>query len=145
MDKKILAPASSPAVMALRKINLYTTTLQDNAVSWVNQTAEKLHVNRIYMNLILGPNAVLGDQAEASLDEVPTGQSDVNNSRSHILSVRAAVDGATGATESAQKSAVMYFKRGELVLDPDEALYLNTTDKDGAPPFACNVNIWYDD
>lgn len=131
--------------MGLRKVHLYTTTLQDNAVSWVNETDRKLYIKKISLRCSLGAGAVLGDIADASIDEVPVGQQDVNNSRSHIMGVRACIVGGTGAITGPMERATERFAKGELVLEPDEAVFLNTTDVNGAPPFAASCNIWYDD
>ena len=139
-----IAAALVPS-MVLRKINLTTTALGNNGDSFVNATGDKIHILETRLKLTLGPNAALGDVATASLDEIPVAQDTVADSRSHISGVRASVSGATGATESDQVVETQVFERGDLTLDLDHALFLNTTDIDGAPPIAASCLIFYED
>ncbi len=87
---------------------------------------------------------VLGDAASASLDEIPVAQDIVNDSRAHICGVQAAVSGGTGALEAASDKIVLSFRRNDLVLDPDEALFVNTNDISGALDVTFSTNLWYD-
>lgn len=132
--------------MPLRKANMSSSALTDNAASFTNVTAAKLHVRIIDLHSSgeSSPGSI-GDAASASVDEVPTTQSAVNDSRSHIIGITAGVAGGTGAIEATYPSKVLAFNRGDLVLDPDEALFLNLTDNSGALDITFSCNIWYED
>lgn len=133
-------------MLLLRKVVIVSTVLTDNAASFVNQTADRLHVRK----LVGRPNgtagaAALGDASRSSIDEVPVSQAGVNNSRSHIAQIGSKVIGGTGAVEASHDNIVLTFERGQLFLDPDEALFMNNTDIAGAMPSSFSWNIWYED
>ncbi len=122
-----------------------STVLTDNAASFVNETALRLHMRKLVATLQPGVT-VIGDRATFSLDEVPVIQNATNNSRSHIMDVRLNASGATGAIATRHDRASMSFERGQLPLDPDEALFWNGRDSVGAPAISdASVNIWYED
>jgi len=133
----------------LRKALISSTLLQDNAGSFVNVTAKDLHIRKLKLSLRQGGAIVRGDAYEASVDEVPAIQATVNDSRAHIqhgliqASEQVGADGGTGLY-GPQKDT-MTFERGQLVLEPDEALFLNTSDLGGAPTVITKLNIWYED
>lgn len=131
--------------MPMRKVLLRTTALGNNGASFVNQTAKRLHIRKTVGSAI--PNAVVavGDIGIGSLDETPVAQAQVNDSRSHIDMVGFGVPGGTGATSAQGGRSVLGFNREDLVLDPDEVLFLNTIDLSGAPPVNWTWNIWYQD
>jgi len=132
--------------MPLRKATLSTSTLQDNAASFVNVTAKRLHIRKIDMNFEVGAGTlVAADEATASVDEVPVTQLRVNDSRSHITGCNMTVPSLAGIAITGQTQKVISFNRNDLVLDPDEALFLNLADVGGAPPIDCQVQIWYED
>lgn len=130
--------------MPLRKALLSATVLQDNSASFTNLTNDRLHIRKVVMKALSGVATQIGDAASASLDEVPVDQSIVNDSRSHIASVLAVNTGGTGALISDGDGQTLSFNRGDLVLDPDEALFLNLNDIVGAPPVRFNANFWYE-
>ncbi len=132
--------------MAWRKVNLASSSLAANAASFVNQTARDLHLLLTDHNIGPGVSvSVLGDTLASSLDEQPTAQHDVNDSRQHISSVRTCVQGGTGSTQLLPNSKVLAFPRNALVMRSDDAIFLNNEDQVGAPDADINVNIWYDD
>lgn len=131
--------------LLLRKVVLSTSALQNNAVSFVNQTARTLHIRKIRMSGFAESTAgTLGDSATASLDEVPIAQNIVNDSRSHIQACQAQVAGGTGSVEATFDNSQQGFGRSDLMLEPDEALFLNTTDISGALDVTFSANIWYE-
>lgn len=89
--------------------------------------------------------SVEGDAASSSLDEVPIDQSNINDSRSHIAFIQATVGGGTGTLEASADNTVLTFERGQLFLDPDEALFMNNKDVSGALSIAFGWNLWYED
>lgn len=132
--------------MSWRKVNVAAAAAGDNAASFVNATDERLHIRKIVLRLrSSGSAAALGDNIRASIDEVPVAQGGINDSRSHIIDVDSTTEGGTGAVDLAARQAQISFPRNGLVLDPDEALYLNITDVSGTPPFSAAANIWYED
>lgn len=131
--------------MPLRKVNLATTILTDNVVSFVNVTSKRLHVMKVVGTNIGTAALVIGDLAESSLDEVPVGQNDVNDSRSHIAVTALSAIGGTGGINSPVDRVVLSFNKSDLVLDPDEALFVNNRDRVGAPNMLATWNLWYDD
>jgi len=134
------------SLLLLRKVNIRTSTLTDNAVSFVNQTADRLHMRKLVGRATNdGPASVLGDKALSSFDEIPVGQSDVTNSRAHIAQIEIAVTGGTGALAGIAQNIVLTFERNQLFLDPDEAWFVNNSDISGAGSFAFGWNIWYED
>jgi len=128
----------------LRKANILTTALSNNAGSFVNESGDDLHIRKIVMQSALTGSVAINDSARASLDEVPTIQSNVDDSRSHILGLYLL---QTEATTTVGKSATIgiTFERGQLVLEPDEAFFVNNLDLGGTPNIATQVNIWYED
>lgn len=131
-------------VLALRKATIVTSALSDNAGSFVNVTAERLHIR--LLDLVALPEStagVSGDAAIASVDEVPVDQSLVNDSRSHIMAIAPVVGGAGIEATAPQKA--LPFNRNDLVLDPDDAIFLNTTDVSGNLDVTFNLNVWYED
>lgn len=131
----------------LRKVLLATATLQDNAQSFVNLTAETLHIKKIVIFGQIRGTLVATDEVRISLDEVPAIQLGIDDSRSHIVGgecVNSSVS-TNGAIVPGRFYAVLTFDRGELMLDPDEAFFLNTSDVSGAATFVGRCNIWYED
>lgn len=145
-DPSLILFAILTSIFALRKATVVVTALQDNAGSFVNVTAERLHIRELDLQPVSVSTAgVLGDAVTTSIDEVPVQQASVNDSRSHIMSISSAVEGGTGAIELSTKGKSKLFNRNDLVLDPDEALFVNTIDGGGTPAFRTNLNIWYED
>jgi len=131
--------------LVLRKVNLSTSALTDNAVSFVNTTGEDLHMRKTVLKGAGQSTAgALGDNQTASLDEVPVTQAFVNDSRSHIQSAQAQVTGGTGAIDATYNNSVMAWGRGDLVLEPDEALFLNITDVSGALDLNWTATLFYE-
>jgi len=134
------------AIMALRKATVVSSNLANNAGSFVNVTAERLHIRLLdFRALPESDPGVSGDSAIGSIDEVPIDQSLVNDSRSHIMAVSSAVAGGSGAIEGTTMQKTMVFNRNDLVLDPDEALFMNLTDVSGAMGVTFSLNVWYED
>lgn len=132
--------------MALRKAVIFSSTLTDNAGSFVNVTADRLHIRLLDLQGVpVSGAAALGDAVECSIDEVPVSQAQINDSRSHIMSVDAIVEGGTGAIELTNGKKVLAFNREDLVLDPDEAIFMNNADIAGTPPAGFKLNVWYED
>ena len=132
--------------MPLRKATIFSSSLADNAGSFTNVTADRLHIRMLDLTAKAESSAgVIGDAASCSIDEIPITQAAVNDSRSHIMAVVAAVQGGTGGVESTYPSKVLAFNRNDLVLDPDEALFMNNTDNSGALDVGFTLNIWYED
>lgn len=133
------------AVLALRKVLIAVATLQDNAGSFTNLTGDTLHVRKVTLRVgSATTNWTLGDTATASLDEIPSTQDFVNDSRSHILGVELTQNGATGSLDPAERIVHLEFNRNDLILRPDEALFLNTTDISGAPTMRTKCQIYYE-
>ncbi len=128
---------------SLRKALMVTTTLANNAASFVNETNEDLHIRKIEGNIWFSGTSVVGDISQSSLDESPVAQNSIDDSRSHIAQVTAVVNGGTGAINGVPGQKVLSFNRGDLVLEPDEALFVNTVDVAGAAPTGSNWNIFY--
>lgn len=129
----------------LRKVLVSSSALTNNAGSFVNQTARRLHI--IISDLRGLPESsagVLGDSAVASLDEVPVIQAKVDDSRAHIQACSAQVIGGTGAVETVFNNSYRRWNQNELVLDPDEALFLNIDDTSGALDVTFGANLFYD-
>lgn len=126
----------------MRKVLLRTTASgTNNAVSFVNQTARKLHIRRTVLQAGANAAVTVGDIAIASLDEVPVAQAQVNDSRSHIDLVNFSADSIAGPPQR----SVLSWQRDDLVLQPDEAIFLNTIDLSGAPPVNWTCQIMYQD
>lgn len=132
--------------MPLRKVHLHSQSLAANAASFTNVTARRLHILIIDQQAFPSSTALaLGDAAVASIDEIPVNQINSSDSRSHISGVSVSVPGGTGAIEGIYTRSVTVLNRGDLVLDPDESLFMNTLDKIGAPVVEWTCNFWYDD
>lgn len=131
--------------MPLRKVNIRTSALGNNSSSFVNQTARRLHIRKIVMSQGTNAATAIGDISVASLDEIPVAQFRVNDSRSHIMGIQWSHDGGTGSLAGQSNRLVLSFNRGDLFLDADEALFLNTEDVNGAPPVNTSVQVWYED
>lgn len=130
----------------LRKINLRTTSLTDNAASFVNESKDDLNIRKIFLTIRNTSTAVtIGERVSASVDELPVKQDAVTDSRAHILEANGAATGGTGAVAFTGGKASITFERGQLVLEPDEALFLNVQDLVGTPTVSINVNIFYED
>jgi len=131
--------------MPLRKALILTSTLANNAGSFVNQTARRLHIRKTIGTIWSNGNTVIGDVSQSSLDEVPV-QQIVDDSRSHIDHITLATGGGTGGIgPTIAQRAVLNWNREDLVLDPDEALFVNTIDVAGAQPTASAWNLFYQD
>lgn len=123
---------------------LATSALTDNAVSFVNTTDKRLHIRKIDGKpMPESTAAVIGDDWIASLDEQPITQAIVNDSRSHIMSISATGQGGTGGVDPALNSSLLSFNRNDLVLDTDEAFFVNVTDVSGAMDITATFNLWY--
>lgn len=132
--------------MALRKALVQSSSIQDNAASFVNVTAERLHIRMLHLfNTPEGTAAVVGDAQIASVDEVPVLQAQVNDSRSHIMSISPVAIGGTGTIVASSEHLILPFNRNDLVLDPDEALFLNIKDIVGNLDQGIGLNVWYED
>jgi len=140
-----IAVATLGIMLLLRKVLVSSTTLTDNAASFVNQTADRLHMRKLVGRVLPGGSTVIGDEAISSFDEIPTRQSGTNNSRAHIGSIEFVADGATGAIAGNGRNLVLTFERDQLFLDPDEAWFMNNQDVVGATAVRFNWNIWYED
>lgn len=134
------------SLLLLRKVNVHSSTLTSNAASFVNQTADRLHMRKLVGRVTNESTAgVEGDTARSSFDEVPVNQSVVNNSRSHIAQIQAVVAGGTGTLDPNAANIVLTFERGQLFLDPDEAWFVNNADVSGALDVGFSWNCWYED
>lgn len=134
--------------MPLRKVNLaVAATPSNNMASFVNVTAKRLFIMRTVLKATVAPTVVALDHFVLSIDEVPTVQARVNDSRAHITDVRQIVGDATGAglAGNPPDREVLSFRKNDLILDPDEALFMNGEDIAGTPTLQGACNIWYDD
>jgi len=123
-----------------------SSALQDNAASFVNVTADRLHIRELDLRTSIESTAgVVGDAARCSIDEIPVSQMTVDDSRSHIMGLTSNVQGGTGAVEATAPTQTKFFDRGDLVLDPDEAIFMNLADVSGALDVGFTLNIWYED
>lgn len=134
--------------MPLRKAKLYATgTPADNMASFVNVTSKRLHLMKLVQTARMLATIVALDSMKVSIDEVPVAQANTNDSRSHIMEVDQQIGDATGAglapTNAAK--AVLSFNRNDLVLDSDEAIFMNGIDVAGAATIEAGLNVWYDD
>ena len=130
--------------MALRKATIVSSALTNNAGSFVNVTGERLHIRLLDLAALSESDpGVSGDSAICSIDEVPIDQSLINDSRSHIMAISPAVEG--GGIESSTPQKALPFNRNDLVLDPDEAIFMNNTDVSGAMGVTFCLNVWYED
>lgn len=128
--------------MSLRKVNIVSTSLTNNAGSFTNVTDKRLHIRKVILTMTTTGTLVAADDWSASVDEQPTLQFNVTDSRSHILGGRVKVP--TGASGKINLERTLSFNRGDLVLDTDEALFLNTSDIVGAPGINAAVNLFYE-
>lgn len=132
-------------VLALRKVQIATANLNDNAGSFTNLTSDRLHIRKMTLRVNnTSTNSVIGDIVTASVDEIPVSQDFVNDSRSHIMGVEMAADGATGSIKMRPARAHMEFNKNDLVLETDEAIFLNTTDIVGTPTVRTKLNMFYE-
>lgn len=131
----------------LRKVVISVTAFQSNAGSFVNESSDDLHIRKIILTIRMTATAlVVGDACTISIDEVPTPQEGTDDSRSAIISTSLIVGGGTGAIAGGQTTpGVITFERNQLVLEPDEALFLNTQDFVGAPAVRMSALIYYED
>lgn len=131
--------------MPLRKAQIATASIGDNVGSFVNETAKRLHIRKS-IGIIFGRAAdVIGETTTSSLDEVPVTQITTDDSRSHIDAAVYAVIGGTAAVIGPPARAVLTFNRNDLVLDPDEALFVNNTGVVGTAAPNATWNLWYQD
>lgn len=93
--------------------------------------------------MVIRGTLTAADEATWSIDEVPVNQLRTNDSRSHIVG-GAIKTGDAGGIAPTKSAKVLSFNRGDLVLDTDEALFLNTADITGAPTVNTSVNVWYE-
>lgn len=132
--------------MPLRKALLFATAVTDNAASFVNVTSKRLHIRKLVGNIIGSINDSLGETNTMSIDEVPVDQSKTNDSRSHIMVVGSSVTGGTGAISFNSRKQTLSFNRNDLVLDPDEAIFMNNDARVGsAASVLHSLNVWYED
>lgn len=127
-------------VLALRKVLLITSALGDNRASFVNTTAKRLHIRKVDLSANIIGTVTAADSFKAELAESPAMQSELNDSRALIA--HCTCSGTGGGLRDRDKLA---FGRNDLVLDPDDALFLNTLDDNGAPSVSVNCNIFYED
>lgn len=130
----------------LRKAIISVTAKQNNAGSFVNVTAKDLHIRKIKLSIKPVSVLVVGDSAGLSVDEVPTIQFETNDSRAHVAFAwfQNPESAGDGPATSAPRDTIT-FNRDQLVLEPDEALFVNTQDLGGDPTMQASVNIWYED
>lgn len=136
------------SVLKLRKVMIFSVAFGNNVAAFVNTTGKDLHIMRIVHALTIQGTLVSADSAISSIDEQPVAQAQVNDSRAHISSV--AVGSGTfstngGLNPSGTPQLVTNYRRGDLVLEPDEALFMNNIDGAGTPTINARANIWYDD
>jgi len=132
--------------MPLRKVNIFTSALGDNSASFVNVTGDIFDLLRLDLTTVSESTAgTEGDAATCSIDEVPAAQVSVNDSRSHIMHIDGVVQAGTGGVEVNPQSKILAFNRGDLLLRPDEAIFMNTIDVSGALDVGFSLNVWYDD
>lgn len=115
--------------------------------SFVNVTARRLHMRKIVLAMQIRATVVALDQATISIDEIPVSQANVNDSRAHIMHVSQLIGDATGAGLASVNPdrQILTFNREDLVLDPDEAFYLNGQDDAGGASLEATCNFWYQD
>ncbi len=133
------------SLMLLRKVLLTTTAQTDNAASFVNQTADRLHMRKLVGRMLGSAADTLGETNVSSFDEIPVRQSAVNDSRAHIAQIDYKVIGGTGAVTGESAGIVLTFERGQLFLDPDEAWFVNNNAGVGSAAPRSGWNIWYED
>jgi len=133
--------------LILRKVVLSTSALANNSASFVNSTSDRLHIIKSTLKWTpeTGAAVAVGDMALASLDEIPQIQAQLDDSRSHIQSAVFTVPGATGGLAGVSENSHMEWNRNDLVLDVDEALFLNTLDIVGTPPVTATAVLFYED
>lgn len=131
--------------MPLRKVLLFSTAQNAAAASFTNVTARRLHIRKAQGYMASSVADSLGETNTSSLDEARTNQSTTNDSRAHIASVGAAVIGGTGAVVMQPASVIINFNRGDLVLDTDEAIFMNNSATVGAATPNTSWNLFYED
>ncbi len=132
--------------MALRKAIIFSSVLSNNAGSFVNVTSDRLHIRMLDLVTVSESGASTpGDSAQCSIDEVPVAQVGVNDSRSHIMSAQSGAEGGTASVEATSGSKTLPFNRNDLVLDPDEAIFMNNIDVSGNLGVGFALNVWYED
>jgi len=142
----LIVLAALASMMLLRKVNIISAVLTDNAASFVNQTADRLHLRKLVGRCRnVSGGGTVGDAARSSIDEIPVAQDGVNDSRAHIAVIQSQVAGGTGAVEATSDNVVLTFERNQLFLDPDEAWFMNNVDVSGAMPISFAWNFWYED
>jgi len=133
------------STLLLRKVNISVITSQNNAGSFVNQTADRLHARKIVMTGNSRQADTIGEINLCSLDEIPVAQANVNDSRAHIGQVTVVGTGGTASVALDSDKLVLTFERNQLFLDPDEAWFINTLAVVGAATPRFSTNIWYED
>lgn len=134
--------------MPLRKVMLFFAgTPNNNNASFTNVTAKRLHIRKTKLTLMITETVVALDRMVLELAERSTAVSATNDSRSVIDWVQQIVGDSTGAGLAPRNyaSSVLSFNRGDLVLDTDEALFMNSINKQGLPTFEGNANLFYED
>ncbi len=131
--------------LLLRKVNVQSTVQTANAASFVNQTADRLHLRKLVGRMRGGAADTVGELNISSFDEIPVSQQNVNNSRAHIAQMAYQVIGGTGAVIGQSAGIVLTFERNQLFLDPDEAWFVNNTTIVGSATPQSSWNIWYED
>lgn len=129
----------------LRKVLLFSTQLQNNTASFVNTSDKTLHIRKTILKLDIVGTLVPDDEAAVSLDENPSSQQQINDSRSHISGVAIKLNTGTVATGGQKDREVLSFNRNDLTLRPDEGLFLNSVDRVGAPTVDISCQIFYED
>ncbi len=134
--------------MPLRKVNLFvSTTPSANLASFTNVTARRLHIRKTKLVLQIIATFVAFDGIVLELAESAADQSSITDSRSLLDLVSTFIGDATGAGLSQNNAAQsqMAYNRGDLVLDPDESLFMNAIDVAGSPTARMNALIYYED
>jgi len=134
--------------MALRKVHIFSqAALGNNIASFVNVTSEPLHIRRLVLTFGVRATVVALDGATASVDETAQQQASVDDSRAHLMHSTFLIGDGTGAglAPTYAQQVREYFGRGDLRIDEDEAIYLNSRDVVGTPSVEAMLDIFYED
>lgn len=137
--------ATLSVALLLRKVQLSTTSQTDNAASFVNQTADRLHMRKLIGTIRGAVADSIGEENTSSFDEIPVSQENVNDSRAHIALLVYGVTGGTASVLGEKDRIVLTFERNQLFLDPDEAWFVNNAQQIGTASPRSHWNIWYED
>lgn len=135
-------------IMPLRKVLLFASGLPtNNMASFTNVTADRLHIRKEKLSMMIAETIVALDRATVELSERSTAVLATNDSRDLIDWVHQIVGDGTGAglAPNNHASSVLTFNRGDLVLDTDDSLFMNGINKIGNPSIEANCNLFYED